>query len=218
MNIARRLAAGATASVLVVTLAACASGPSEPAAVPTPTQISETPSPQPTPVETASPAIDPQDPSTWLVTDAGIGPVELGAPLPGAIALMPEGTRHDTENCGWTAWWSAPDGSYQFVAARGSDAGEEGPVDTIAAMVLPELTGISGPVTAEGIGFGSTLEEVQAAYPGVDFMDTSDGSAIGGQRFIELSDTIFLTFYEGSDTVSAVTVTTAETPPYEFCG
>jgi hypothetical protein len=167
------------------------------------------------PTETS---IEQGDPSAWIVTDAGIGPVELGMPLPDALATLPEGAINDPVNCPWIGWWSAPDGRYQLVAARSSDTADHGPVQVVASMSLPESTGVAGPLTPQGIGVGSSLEEVQAAYPGADFMDTSDGSAIGGQRFINLGDTVFLTFYEGATTVAAVTVTTLHTPPYELCG
>ena len=218
MRTRSRLAAGIAASVLVIGLSACATQTAEPAATtPAPSPEAPAPTTEDTPAPTAAP-IDSEDPSTWVVTDAGMGPVTLGAPLPAAIAVMPEGTRNDAESCAWTAWWNAPDGRYQVYAARESDAGEVGPVTTIESSMLPESTGVVGPSTPEGIGVGSTLEDVQAAYPGADFMDTSDGSAVGGRRFIALGETTFLTFYEGATTVSAITVTEADTPPYEVCG
>ena len=223
MRARSRLAAGIAASVIVFGVAGCAGRPAAPAITAPATTPSSaasqapTPTMEDTPTPTAAP-IDSQDPSTWVVTDAGMGPVSLGQSLPDALAAMPDGTRNDAETCAWTAWWNAPDGRYQVYASREGDAGEDGPVTIVESSMLPESTGLVGPSTPEGIGVGSTLEEVQAAYPGADFMDASDGSAIGGRRFIQLSDTIFLTFYEGAATVSAVTVTEADAPPYEVCG
>ncbi|GAA5203869.1 hypothetical protein [Microbacterium jejuense] len=101
-----------------VALTACAT-PGDPAST-----SSRTPSASAEQTSTPSPAptIDSDDPSTWIITDDGMGPITLGDPFPDALALMPEGTTNDVDNCAWTAWWNAPDQSYQVFTARAPTA------------------------------------------------------------------------------------------------
>jgi hypothetical protein len=97
----------ATLLLLAAVLAGCATaagrGPSASGSPSTSTGV--TPTPESTPSVTA----DPEDPSTWVVTEHGMGPITLGAPFPEALALMPEGTTNDADNCAWSGWWNAPD-------------------------------------------------------------------------------------------------------------
>lgn len=215
------LALGLTAVFLV---SGCAS---EPAAAPTASPSSATttatppptqsPTPTPTPTQSA-PDIDPQDPSTWVVTQAGIGPLELGAPFDGALQSMPRDAQSDAENCAWTSFWSPQDASYQFVIGRDSAGAANAPVIVIDASSSPGTILVASPRTQEGIGIGSSLGEVAAAYPDAVPVDSPLGDGEGIPRYMQVGDSIFFTYYGGTDVVAGVTVTTAETPPYELCG
>lgn len=217
------LALGLTAVLL---MSGCAS---EPAAAPTasptgatttatpPSTQSATPTSTPSPTPSA-PDIDPQDPSTWVVTQAGIGPLELNVPFDAAMQSMPADARNDAENCAWTSFWSPQDASYQFVIGRDSAGAADAPVTVIDATSSPGTTLVVGPRTQEGIGIGSSLDEVAAVYPDAVPVDSPLGAGEGIPRYMQVGDSIFFTYYGGTDVVAGVTVTTAETPPYELCG
>ncbi|WP_345546493.1 hypothetical protein [Microbacterium jejuense] len=70
-----------------------------------------------------------------------------------------------------------------------------------------------GPRTADGIGVGSTVDEVRAAYPDV----TEVPDAIGPSIIHLKVGRIFFTYRE-TPVITSVTVTTADAPPYEVCG
>lgn len=166
-----------------------------------------------TPEVTPSGSADPDDPSTWLVMDDGMGPITLGTPFAEALALMPEGTTNDTENCAWSGWWSAPDGDYQVFIARDGDGAEDGPVFLVETAAWSNPSKDLGPRTVDGVGIGSTVDEVRAAYPDVvEVPDPTDSSIVHLQV-----GRIFFT-HGGDRVVTAVTVTTADAPPYEICG
>ncbi|MBD3943905.1 hypothetical protein IF188_19620 [Microbacterium sp. NEAU-LLC] len=192
-------------------LTACAtSGGSSPTTSGTASASAEqTPTDTPTP----SPTIDSDDPSTWIITEDGMGPIALGDPFPEALALMPEGTRNDTTNCAWTAWWNAPDQSYQVFAARASDSADDGPVINVSTDSWSDPAVADGPRTAEGIGVGSTVDEVRAAYPAAIEMPDSIGPDI---VYLKVGR-IFFTYRE-TPVITSITVTTADVPPYEVCG
>jgi len=142
-----------------------------------------------------------------------MGPIALGAPFPDALALMPAGTTNDTANCGWTAWWNAPDQSYQVYAARASDAAADGPVTVVSTAAWSDPSGADGPRTADGIGVGSAVDEVRAAYPdAIETPDSMDASIVHLQ-----AGHIFFTYRE-TPVITEITVTTADAPPYELCG
>lgn len=176
------------------------------------------PTPSPTATIAPTPSIDPQDPSTWIVTQAGIGPIELNVPFDAASYTMPAGARNDTENCAWTSFWSPPDASYQFVVGRDSAGATDSPVTVVDAASSPGSTLVVGPRTREGIGIGSTLDELAAAYPDAVPVDSPIGDGEGIPQYLKVGDSIFVTYYGGTEVVAGVTVTIAETPPYEFCG
>jgi hypothetical protein len=126
---------------------------------------------------------------------------------------MPEGTINDTANCGWTAWWSAPDQSYQVYMARESDAAPDGPVIHVTTASWNDSTAADGPRTAKGIGVGSLVDEVRAAYPDVtEAPDTIDPSIV----HLQVGHVLFT--YRENPVITEITVTTADALPYELCG
>ncbi len=201
----------ATLVLLAGVLAGCATaagqGPSASGSPSVSTRL--TPTPESTPSATA----DPDDPSTWVVTQDGMGPITLGAPFPEALALMPQGTTNDAENCAWSGWWNAPDEDYQVYMARQGDGPEDGPVFLIATAAWSNPSARPGPRTAEGVGIGSTADEVRAAYPeAIEVADSIDPSIV----YLHVGRIYFT--YRDDPVITAVTVTTADAPPYEICG
>ena len=202
------------AALLLLILPGCATGgdaPSTPGA--TPSTPGTTPSETAVTEEPSQPAADPDDPSTWVIGQEGMGPVSLGAPFEDARAAMPEGTGND-ENCEWTAWWNATDEDYDLFAARASDSDANGPVIVIDASAWADPGSVEGPRTEDGIGIGSTFDEVQAAYPDAVPVE----SAVAGAADVLQVGQVFFSSRPGEDVVSAVTVTSLEVPPYEVCG
>ncbi|MBO0979588.1 hypothetical protein [Microbacterium sp. SD291] len=205
----------AVSTVALVGLVGCA--PTSTGEMPTSTPTQE-PSAEPS-TEPSTPAEpDPADPSTWIISDAGVGPIEIGGDLAATLGELPDTWRNDTENCAWTAWWSDADAGYGIFFVRGTES-ETSPIGEISVHREAEGTveGV-GPVTADGLGLGATNEEVLEQHP-----DAQEGTAqIGGGTWIMLDGDaeahVFFEFREGESAASDVTVTTRSEPSYEVCG
>ncbi|MEV4774474.1 hypothetical protein [Microbacterium sp. LWH12-1.2] len=79
-------------------------------------------------------------------------------------------------------------------------------------------TAVDGPRTADGLGVGSTEEEILAVYP-----DAEEGAALAGNgSWIRLAGDgeahVFFEFRDGVTGASSVAVTIGEEPSYEVCG
>lgn len=210
MKFSSRIAAGFAAAVLVAALGGCATAPDEsPTATPPPA-----PAPTSTPTESAP---EPGDPDAWTATDGAIGPIALDTPFPDAMAELPDGSQHDEANCPWAAWWNSPE-DYQLVVARDSAGSDDDPVLFVQAIAPPGTTAAVGPRTSDGLGIGSSLDEVEAAHPDAEYVDFPSGPIEGGPRFVKAGDTLFFTYYDDDAVVTGVSVTTEATPPYELCG
>lgn len=144
--------------------------PSEPAATPSgssaPVVDRQTTAPSPTasPSSTRKPfALD--DPSTWTISGDEVGPVAIGGATAdetddlvpayhedpgGEVCMQGVGTAWRRDGAPDLVIWSR-DGRVVGVVAWSADRD--------AAQPLP------GPTTAAGIGVGSTLDELRAAYP-----------------------------------------------------
>lgn len=144
-----------------------------PTATPTPTPTA-TPTPTPTPTST----MDPADPSTWTIGFDGVGPVTLGPTPAEQRATLPAFSDETEPICvDELATLTSPAGlRFTFVlAADGSGR--------TAAIEFGNL-GTSGaddrastPRTTQGIGVGSTLDELLTAYPGIAQTSSYNGSS-----------------------------------------
>lgn len=207
----RRTAFMMAAAFGALMLAGCATASPAPEATttePVPSPTSSAPSP------TSEPPVDLEDPSTWTVTETGIGPIETGGDFTATLSELPESWTND-DNCSWTAWWNAEDQSYSMNFVRGTES-DDAPIVLASASAADPVTPGVGPRTTEGLGIGSTRDEVRAQYP-----DAAEGEApIGDGTWLSVAGdgpTIFFEYYTG-DQANAVTVTTLEQPPYEVCG
>lgn len=203
------------ATGLSLALTGCA-----PALAPTPTPpASETVTPEPSPTsDTTTPSADPADPSTWIISDAGIGPIEIGGDFATTLGALPDTWTNDAANCSWTAWWNAEDSSHGLFFVRGPE-NPAAPIREISVYTGTETpTVVDGPQTAEGLGVGSTEEEILVAYP-----DAEEGAAqIGNGTWIRLAGDgeahVFFEFRDGVAGASSVAVTIGDEPSYEVCG
>lgn len=197
----------------ILLIAGCAAAPEATSSTP-PTTTAPSESPIATP--SAEPQPDVQDPVTWIISEAGIGPIQIGGDFVATLDELPDTWTNDQENCSWSAWWNAPDGEYNLFFVRGTET-ETAPISEISVSTSAEGIAPTGPVTAEGLGLGATAEEVLAAYP-----DAEEGTAQVDGTWIKLAGSteghVFFQYREGVSGAWAVAVTTRDEPSYEVCG
>ncbi|SEC07427.1 hypothetical protein SAMN04489806_2524 [Paramicrobacterium humi] len=200
------------AGVLTLGLAACADA-TDPPRSPAPS-ASDTPpaSPSPTPSETAADGVE-----GWTVTPDGIGPFQIGMRYVDAL------TAHDVtvaETCTGVA--SVDTGGSDvdmWLVATGQDP--QGTVSEITVSVMADTAAEhagTGPLTDTGIGLGSSVKELEAAYP--DARELDDTQAPNRSMYYVQSDTgggLIFTTASGADVIWSISVTTGETPVYEPC-
>lgn len=162
---------------------------------------------------TLSPAIQvTDDASTWLISDAGIGPVERGESFGDAVAAMPAGTTVSSDRCTGVAFWSAQTGALgQFIVADDSGTGDGAVVELVWLGMDPSASQAYGPRTAEGIGVGSPWSSVLSTYP--DATEANDLTNKGtGLRVGDI-------WFTSRELEIVESVTVSSTPPApEYCG
>jgi len=204
------------AVVMTAALGGCAAT-SAPAGSATPTDppVTSSASPSPSTSPSDEPTLDLNDPASWIVTENSIGPVQLGEPFSQAREAVPTWTVDET--CSWAAFWNAPDHSLTAYFVHDS-AEQDGEVTTIDVAALVPLAPSDGPRTSDVLGFGSTRAEVLAAHPDAE----EQTSTIGEAEMLRVDGagegSLFFTFAEDRDAVSAITLTLLDEPPYEVCG
>ncbi|NQX11865.1 hypothetical protein HQQ80_09540 [Microbacteriaceae bacterium VKM Ac-2855] len=202
-----------------------AAPPASVAPTPSPTSTPvPTPTIEPTPIIVApapTPTLDPSDPDTWTIDFDGVGPVSFGGSIAETATVLQatpyalSGTSAD--EC--PARFFVTDGSVygEMVLAPDPTAANADVIGTIG-LNLNQGSAVTGPRTRAGIGMGSSLAEMLAAYPdiertgsygdGVDYFAVSNGAGV------------YITFavYTDSSTVHSITVNHQDTPVSEYCG
>lgn len=124
---------------------------------------------------------------------------------------------NDSANCAWTAWLKS-DSGYGVYFVRGTES-DAAPIREISVYDVAQDGSTSGaPITAEGLGIGSTKDEVLAEYPGAQQGVPQIGDGVWIKVPGDGSAHVFFEFREGSDVAWDVTVTTGAEPSYEVCG
>lgn len=222
MRPARGLAVAGLVAAAALALAGCAGAgsggsdatpfpiPSVTASVPTISATppaftsTATPTAAPEPVPASDP--DPADPSTWTIGFDGIGPITLGTPLADIEAAVPP-----TDSCrpGVDSFF----GSAVVASTDGADGESVGLVIS-QAVAAGDGSSITPPTTAEGIGVGSTIDELLAAYP-----DAEPYQAVNSTVYRITDGATYIHFDDyGKGTVQIVEVTSSPVKPKEYCG
>ncbi|REJ06659.1 hypothetical protein DY023_06070 [Microbacterium bovistercoris] len=152
----------------------------------------------------------------WTITEQGMGPVQLDELFADAVAGVPTWTVE--ENCSWVAFWNDQETGVTAYFARDSET-SDGTVTTIdVESTTDTVQPHDGPRTVDGLGLGSTRDEVLAAHPDAAEQKPTIGDGALLRVGPQGEGAIFFAFRSGEDTVSAVTVTSRDEPPYEVCG
>lgn len=149
----------AAVAVLAVLLLAGCTAPVTPAEPSEPAQSTSTPAPEPT----AEPTVDPTDPAGWVIDFGHVGPIAVGAPIDGIPALMTAFTDATQEACPYVLAYDAPGvPSIWLPDPHGTGVIEQ---ILIVGWGAAGETRTDAVRTTAGIGIGSTLAELRAAYP-----------------------------------------------------
>lgn len=174
----------------------------------------------PTPTSTRRPfALD--DPGTWTISGTEVGPIAVEGDYSAETDDLAAAFVHDPAcSAVWKLRGSdVPPREQPTLFIVQDDAGR------IAGVDISGSSSRAAPTTAEGLGLGSSLDELRAAYPdlryavsGTDDPDPADGNPYG----------VWTTSINGVHVSFSVTSTEpvrdiwvsadSATPPYEFCG
>jgi hypothetical protein len=204
--------------VLAIALGAsgCAGSP-EPAPTATVTVTATAAPATPTAEPTTDPAPDPDaysadDPGTWVISYAGIGPLDLDSTLGAIQAVMP--TAVSTCRPGVDTYDVSGLG---LTAVTGIDVTDPAAAITVVRLLPLDSWSATAPQprTEKGIGLGSTVTELQAAYPELDssvgmnkmtvYQIAADGRTVNFEDY-------------GSGEIQAISVVVGTGVASEYCG
>ncbi|MWV57427.1 hypothetical protein [Rathayibacter sp. VKM Ac-2754] len=195
-----------------------------PTATPTPT-ITPTPTtapaPPPAPEPTPTPTPTPADPSSWVISFDGVGPIVFGGPITDASAAL------DTtdlvpfsfgfEECP-SDYRQLPDNGRTFVGVDPDDAGAVDHIE-VANYVTDEGNQLDGalPRTVSGISTGSTRAELIATYPNLVEEPDVAGDALYSWAGPD-ERRLWFRIATATDTVQAISLSTSPVYTLGGCG
>ena len=158
-----------------------------------------------------------EDPTSWTVSGDAVGPIALGGAVAGAVDDLRVAYERSGSVCAAsrdTTSWIRSGAPGLTVQAR------DGRVTGVAVVAAgPDATVEGGPTTAAGTGIGTSLEDLQAAYPGLRYSGTTGAERGEGSHWSVRSGSRFVTSTLGADgRVAAMWVGDTEQPPDESCG
>lgn len=207
-----------TGVALAVLVGACGCVGSAPAPTPTVT-VTVTASPTPTAAPSPTPTVAPSpaaysvdDPGTWIIDYAGIGPFAVGSTLAQVQSEVPASA--DTCRPGVDTYSF---GGLGLTAVSGIEE-----TDPAAPIVVVRLLGLDGfdpsapqPHTESGIALGSTVAELQAAYPELESYEGTQGATtyriLADGRSINFEDS-------GTGELTIISVSSSLGVASEYCG
>lgn len=158
-------------------------------------------------------AEDPQDPATWVITSDAVGEVRLGDDLGGALETVPG--EWDDEACPLGATWHSTPHDFDIAFARDDAAAGIDAISVTGAIGVPS----AAPQTPEGLGLGSTRDEVRAVHPTAEESALDDGSIVIRAADDDPSDgALAFRVDAASDRVDGILVTLGEADSADICG
>ena len=172
------------------------------------------PSPPATPPAAVPAGPDLDDPSSWVIGFTSVGPLDRGGRLTDERASMSAFTTKVQDACPSVTGFDRPD----LPAIWITDPYGTGAIDQIIVQRWgsPETVASTSPRTAEGIGIGSTADEIAAAYPSITKTDVPYGTG-----YYSLPDDAgnWINFNVGeSGVVDTIAVQDTAVMNEEYCG
>ncbi len=202
----RTFASLVLSGVVLVALAGCSGSVHPPRPVST-----SSPVPTQSPTESPTPVIDLSAPQTWIIGDGTVGPLRLGQSRKDAAAAMTAFTSEPNQ-C-YVDLYKSTSSYMNIVLSPPEPSGTT--VDIILIDAGNDPTAPS-PRTAEGIGLGSTVAEILAAYPNIQQPNPDRYPTYS----LVQPDGTWIDFGVTKDThkVNNIAVMHSDYPPSEYCG
>lgn len=177
------------------------------------------PTPSTSPTPTSTPSTDPidlDDPSSWVIDFESVGPVEFGEDAADARESLSHFEETTLEECR-VAMFEAPATPALWIVPP-----SDGDPSSLRGIVLtaegdPGAAAPGSPTTEEGIGVGSTVDDLKAAYP--DLVENEPVATRSSYSLAGPGDTflVFTLDQEQPEFIADISVLNSATPAYEVC-